>query len=193
MGLNDADLGELNEVLLQSGLPTFDGRMLAIGGGGFAVRGRTLMLGGEGYGLITSDNVAGGRDYRLGGGYGLFQIGYLGEVTSGFDLFPLAGIGAGGMTLDVGPEGRPGEFDEVLADPDRESRLTRGGILVSAGAGARYRFGGTRSGGPTLGVRAGYLFQPWSTNWQLGGNTVANGPDSSLEGFYLRVTIGGGR
>jgi hypothetical protein len=192
IGVQTVEIEELNERLLGLGYPEFDRTMLSIGGGGYAVRGRTLMIGGEGYGLYSGETTVGGRDVRLTGGYGLFQVGYLYDTGAGLELFPTAGFGAGGLALSLGPSGTGDDFDDVVTDPNREATLHQGSLLLSVGFGGHYRFG-AGSGGPTLGLHAGYTFQPYTSNWRLGGNSLADGPDVGIEGLFVRVTIGGGR
>jgi hypothetical protein len=48
------------------------------------------------------------------------------------------------------------------------------------------------AGGFLVGFQAGYLFAPGSTDWRLDDiNGVAGGPDLGVQGFYIRVSLGG--
>ncbi len=192
IGVQTVEIADLNERLLTLGYPEFDRTMLSIGGGGYGLRGRTLMVGGEGYWLSSGESTVGGRDVSLSGGYGLFQIGYLYDTGTGLEIFPTAGFGGGGFSLALGPTGTGDDFDSVVNSPNREATLRQGSLLVSVGLGGHYRFG-AGSGGPTLGLHAGYTFQPYTSNWRLGGNSLADGPDVGIEGLFVRMTIGGGR
>lgn len=85
-------------------------------------------LSGAGYPTFASEMVSLG-----GGGYGLFNLGYLFRPASGLRVYPLLG----------------------------------------------------------LGVRAGYMISALSSDWQLGNSSLAGGPDASMQGPFLRLTIGG--
>ena len=127
----------------------------------------------------------------MGGGYGLFTMGYRFWLARQVVVFPQAGIGGGGLALDIGSTGTE-NFDDVLDDPNREASLQRGSLLVSLGAGVEYRFATAETpGGFQVGLRAGYLLSPYSSDWTLSDDQLSGGPDASFEGLYVRLTIGG--
>ncbi len=192
IGAHRISISELNDRLVGAGLPEFGSVMFSIGGGGYALRGEHLLIGGEGYGILAGEVTGDGRPINLAGGYGLFNLGYLQPLGPGVDVYPLLGFGGGGLTLDFGAQGTSDGFDEVIADPGREASLTRGGILMSIGGGARLRLSDA-DGGLILGMRAGYTFEPFSVNWRMGGTTLGGGPDTPLSGLYLRFSVGAGR
>ncbi len=189
IGVQHADIEDLNHQLDGMGYPTFDRTMLAIGGGGYTVRDGGLMLGGEGYGLLTGENSVQSRSVSLGGGHGFFTIGYLRKLSPTLEVYPMIGLGGGGMRMAIGPQAAPDSFDDVLEDPDRQVAMHRGGLLLSLGGGVTHRFG-DEPGGLTLGVRAGYVLEPYSVAWRMDGNVVSDGPDAAMAGPFLRVTLG---
>lgn len=152
---------------------------------------RWLLLGGEGAGLMTGEGVVNGRSVSVTGGYGFFNLGWMFPVAERVRVYPLASLGGGGLTVGIGPSGTSDSFGDILEDPDREARISRGGLLVGGGLGAEVRLGGGDRA-LLLGLRAGYLVEPMSSAWRMGGNALSGGPDSSLEGLYLRFYIGGG-
>ena len=189
------DGGELNDRFAASGYPDADDRLLALGGGGLVSRGR-LLIGGEGHGVIGPRRGAMDDDLsvRVGGGYGMFLLGYAVHREGGLDLFPLVGIGGGGLAVSIDERSAP-TFDEILDNPRRGAQLASGQLLLNAGLGLDYTFRGEsrRRGGPMVGIRGGYMFAPMTAEWVTGDGTLTGGPDAGFKGPYLRVVIGGGR
>lgn len=195
-GYMDLGLEELNASLDDSGYPSLDSGFITLGGAGYGSRGRFL-IGGEGHGILENSETTpdGAYEISAGGGYGLFRVGYLAYSEQNFDVFPLFGIGGGGLNLDIKNRSAP-LFDDVLDDPARSSSLSTGGFLLDLSVGATYRLeladeDGER-GGMLFGVQVGYTFQPGETSWDLDGlNDVAGGPDFQIEGFHIRFSVGG--
>lgn len=186
------DLTPLNDRLDNAGYPTFASEMISIGGGGYGVVNR-ILLGGEGHGLITADQGFNGRNVTVGGGYGLFTLGYLFRPHSSVRVFPQLGFGGGGLQLEIGSQGSADQFDDILDDPTRSATIGKTSMLVSIGAGLEYEFSGPdEESGLRLGLRAGYLLSPLNSDWQLDEMTLSGGPDATMQGPFLRLTIGGG-
>jgi len=191
VGTQVADLGPLNNRLSNAGYPTFSSEMVSLGGGGYGVVGNRLMLGGEGHGLLTAEGTRQGRNVSVGGGYGLFNIGYLFSPASRLRVYPLLGLGGGGLQLDIESEGTADNFDEVLETPNRSATVGRASLLVSLGGGLEYQFGTPGEGrSARLGLRAGYVLSALRSDWQLDDQALADGPDASLRGPFVRLTIG---
>lgn len=196
-GYIDLDLGDLNTSLAAAGLPELDGAVLTLGGAGYGVRGRFL-IGGEGHALLGGDETTpdGSLDVSLGGGYGLFRVGYLALEHDHLDIYPTVGIGGGSLSVRIRERSVP-TFDDVLADPRRSATLSTGMFLLDFGLGLNYRFvvrddAEDEFGGILVGVQGGYTLAPGDTSWNLDElNSVAGGPDTQIEGFYLRISIGG--
>ncbi len=193
IGTNVLGIGALNDRLESVGYPTFGSAFLSLGGGGYGIVGGRVLLGGEGHGLIRPSQSVGGRDVSVGGGYGLATLGYLAVSQSNGRVYPQVGLGAGGFTVDLGSAGTATEFDEVLDDPNRRAELSRGSLLVSLALNATYEFSTSKeAGGFRVGLQAGYLFAPYSSDWQLDEDTLADGPDAGFDGPFIRLLIGGG-
>lgn len=214
VGMHATDLGALNSRLVGAGYPTFDEEFLTLGGFGFGSVGR-LLIGGEGHALMPLENTTADGVYRtrLSGGYGMFNLGVMAVSTHALDIYPMFGIGGGGMSLEIIERSSP-TFDDVLDDPGTSSTLDGAGFLVSASLGVDYRFGadrrsrrwdrrrdhdrdrdydeGGRDGGLFVGVRAGYTWAPGDAQWELDAlNEVAQGPEIGPTGLFVRVSIGG--
>lgn len=207
-GYQTPDVEELNTALAGAGLPEFGNDFLTLGGGGFFTAG-PFLIGGEGHGLLGGDETTPDGEFRtrLNGGYGMFNLGYALVSDGPLDLYPILGIGGGGMQLEIIERSSP-TFDGVLADPGTSTRLSSGAFLLSASVAADWRFGADRPrrrsddddedddddgfGGWLLGVRAGWVWAPADVSWELDElNDVAGGPEVAPTGFHIRVSIGG--
>lgn len=197
IGYMKLNLTDFNAALAANGYPRMDDHFLTLGGTGFGEPGR-WMIGGEGQAFIapTRTTTTGSYQVSLGGGYGMFRVGYDFAQTENVDLFPSIGIGGGGVAFNIRGRSAP-TFADVLATPGRSSNMTQGGFMLGAGLTANYRVrlpmkDTTRTGGLLFGVSGGYIINPFNSDWRLDGvNTVAGGPSISLQGWYARFSIGG--
>jgi hypothetical protein len=189
VGVNVTNLGPLNDRFSAAGYPTFSTEMLSVGIGGYRAVG-PILLGAELQGLFTPPQGAMGREGFVGGGTGLLTLGYLIEPSASFRLYPQVGVGGGGLLLQIGSAGAD-QFDDVLADPGRSAMLTKGSVLVRLGAGVEYRFGAPNQRGLRLGLQGGYLVSALDSGWRLDPDALSGGPGATLQGPFLRVTIGG--
>jgi hypothetical protein len=195
VGYLGLDLDDLNDRLEGAGLPGLDGTVLTLGGAGYGTRGR-MMFGLEGHGLLGGDGTTadGTTQVSLGGGYGLFRVGYRAYSRGRLDIYPVFGIGGGQMSVKIRERSAP-VFDDVLAGPQRSSSLTTGMFLLDFAVGLDYRFVVESDeedfGGVALGLHVGYTLAPGDTSWKLDDiNNVAGGPSAQIEGFYVRASIG---
>ena len=75
--------------------------------------------------------------------------------------------------------------------------MTNGAFLLGVGIDGDFRVTlGTspagEHGGMLIGFSTGYIFCPQTSDWELDGmNSVAGGPSVKVEGFYVRLSIGG--
>jgi opacity protein-like surface antigen len=197
-GANRLDLNGLNSTLQINNYPSFPDNLFSLGGGGHAVINQ-FIIGGEGHGLLTSkkDFTLADRNYKsaLEAGYGFFNVGYQIIANSSFSFYPLIGIGGGGITLKISDKTAT-SFDEILADPGRNVKLTTGGFLLHAALGTENLFvtreNENKRSGFVLGLRAGYIFAPIAGDWHFDGSEIAGGPEIGFTGPYVRLMIGGG-
>ena len=131
----------------------------------------------------------------LTGGYGLFHIGYIIYSKKCFNIYPLLGIGGGGVTLKIAEDSSP-SFDQVLNDPKRNVELIYGGMILNLSVGVDYFIKMEETdegfGGFLLGLQAGYLLAPFTHDWKMDEHDISGGPDVGLNGFFVRITLGGG-
>jgi hypothetical protein len=192
LGANSTDIAGLNAALMASGYSAHPRRFFSLGGGGHVVIGR-LVLGGEGQTLVGRNAGNPTHQTTLRGGFGFFNLGYVIFSGEEFRVYPVAGIGAGGIDLEIAERGTA-SFGEILENPGRSSKLSSSGFLLNVAVGAEkiVRLGGGRRGGLILGIRAGYVVAPVKGGWELDKSEIAGGPGISLQGPYIRVLIGAG-
>jgi hypothetical protein len=188
------DIGRLSTALERSGYSGFSGDFFTLGGGGHVVIGR-LVLGGEGHGFSGKSSGNARFKTALSGGCGFFNLGYVLYSGKGLRIYPLCGLGAGSITLNI-TDRRTASFEDVLDDPGRSARLSTSGFLLNLGLQAEKFIGfGSRSrgeGGLVIGVRAGYTFAPVKGGWELEKMEIEGGPGTAFAGPYIRLIIGAG-
>lgn len=195
-GYQTMDLSALNDAMMQKGYPELQNGSVSIGGGGYYLL-RNWMIGGEGCGLPGSTSENASYKVSLGGGYGFFNVGYLVLKTPGFSLYPIVGIGGGGMTVALREKtANTPAFGQILDDPGRETYLNNGGFMLNFSLLAHYLVLGTKttdgSGGFILGLKAGFILNLDGDNWYLDNQTMSQTPASSISGPYFSLVIGGG-
>ena len=190
-GASGIATGELDDWLAARGYPTFGGTAVSVGFGGYRILPGGVMLGGEFNGLVIGEETHEGREVGLGGGYLTLGVGYAVDLSPRARVYPRLGLGVGGMGLWIDRQDTVA-FEEVLAGetsvPDRENVLSRDGVVVDLGAGAEFLPRGRR--GPLIGVRAGYLAASFGSEWDAYEHTVVGGPEASITGPYVRMTVG---
>ena len=187
------DLGGLNGAMARSGYSAFSRSFSTLGGGGHAVIDR-LVLGGECHSLLAKSGGSSSTGASLSGGFGFFDIGWVVYAGRGLRVFPLVGLGAGSLRLDI--TGRSAaSFGEVVADPKRSARLQTSGFLLNLALAVEKWFakpGQRGSQGFFVGVRAGYELAPAPSGWELDRMEIEGGPKLNLGGPYLRLVVGAG-
>lgn len=190
VGSSGIATGELDDWLAARGYPAFGSTAVVIGLGGYRILPGGVMLGAEFNGLIIGEEAHEGGELGLGGGYATLGVGYMVEVSPRARVYPRLGVGVGGMGLWVDRQDSV-DFEEVLEEPtpERETVLNRAGMVVDLGAGAEFLPRG--AGGLLIGLRAGYLAAPFDPDWVTSyGRPVRGGPEASIAGPYLRLTVG---
>lgn len=195
---NILDLDEFNTGLRQNGYPDFSGDLFSVGLGGHSTVNR-FILGMEGHALMTGKKnfTRANRNYQrsLEAAYGFLNIGYQVIRHAGFSLYPLFGLGGGGVMLKI-TDRTTTAFDDVLANPGRSAQLRTSGFLFHAALGFDYlvatRRSENRTSGLVLGLRAGFAFAPHNGTWHLEESKISGGPEIGVTGPYIRLLLGGG-
>jgi hypothetical protein len=197
VGAGVFDLSELNDHLRANGYETFGSVITLLGGQGRVVLDSGFVIGGHGAALIAPSGDS-STDFQtsLGGGFGMFDLGFALVHTHSILFTITGGIGGYGLSLEIDDE-RSARFDEVLQNPGRSTTLSAGGLLVGASIGldARVSIGKPdkgRRGFFTLGARLGGLFGPPIGSWSLPNADVRGGPSTQLVGAHASLALGFG-
>lgn len=201
-GAGQMDTGDLNTVLERAGysvvtrspLNDMDNSYISFGLGTHGVV-NGVLIGWELNGLTSREttNTAGTYRVSLGGGYGFVNVGYLAYSMEGLDIYPMIGIGGGGVHLKMTSR-RTLSFSQVVADPDQGVELNTGGFLLNPSLGLDYMLSLSgdekRESGVVFGLRVGYVLSPLTGAWKVDETDVAGGPQASPAGPYVRLTVG---
>ncbi len=194
-GGNAFDLEPLNSRLAEKGYSAFSDELYSLGGGGHIVIG-DFIIGGQGHGLFARETSSGDFKLSLNAGYGTFDIGYILFSPGHFKVYPMIGVGYGGMQLKI-VERRPSSpFDDVLEDPRRNVELRTGSLILDFSLGTAYTIDFSddedSEGGFILGVQAGYTLYPFKGTWKMDELDVTDGPELGITGPYVHVMLGFG-
>lgn len=171
--------------------PSFFAGML--GGGGRARLGRFVMLGGRGFAIVAprEDGVH-GSSRLLGGGGGL-DAAFVGYDDGGWLVYPYLGLLGLGLELDVDSHSPdPRRIGDARVEPQSRVQVETGFAMVDFGAGVQRTVFGDGSGGVLVGLELGFMYSIRVSPWQIDGTEVQGLLGPSLNGGYLRVTLGGG-
>lgn len=195
IGGSALDIDALNSSLGQKGYSEFSDSFISFGGGGFVEVSDKFLLGIEGQFLIggKESSVIGGDNYssRIIGGYGFINTGYLVYSSDSLDLFPILGIGFGGMGYNIVQT----SFDNIHDNPRGNPFLATYSFLLNFAIGTDYKI--KLSGNDaeekyfTLGLRGGYAFAPFNSSWYQDEFRLSGAPDGGISGPYFCLTIGG--
>ena len=160
----------------------FSGQFNGFGGAGYALI-NNLIVGGEGMGYpgaVVSDGTISLKPVVA---YGLFNLGYVIFRRDRLLLYPVAGIGAGALTIDiVERQGSPA----LEARRQVSARLTA--FSLAAGADRYFMFG-SGGGGVAISFRAGFFFGAQSGSWK--GDDL-RGRRTNVPGAFVSLGLGGG-
>lgn len=187
-------LKEANTLLTSKGYPEMKGFMVSIGGGGHSELGR-FIIGGEGGSIVSGGEGTNEKFHTsFSAGYGFLNVGYMVYSTKNVSIYPMLGIGGGGVSIEVRERGKyPATFEEGLNQENlqRNTVFSRGSLIIKASVGGDYTIGfGGGAGGFVTGLRVGYVFPVISSKWGVGDKDVTGGPGVSLSGLHFEVVLG---
>jgi hypothetical protein len=188
-------LEEVNRSLRQAGYSPLDQRALLVGGGfGATFAHVRLAFDGE---LEPWERVA--PSSAEPARFGEARAGVMGgpELRAGnLYVAPLVGFSIGTATLSFAA-GKAPFFAKPLGPTG--SSLSRDLILVDFALAADYVLGRwvwserverRNTHGPVVGLRFGYRWQAWTTDWYRGVRRFDGGPKLDLGGVFARVVLG---
>jgi hypothetical protein len=193
IGITQFDLVDLNSTLSDAGYGEFGHNFLSTGGGGYGIL-KNWVIGGEGFYFTRQTVTDSNRTASINGSTGMFRLGYVILSKKGFYLYPMAGVGGGVFEMQLKQSDSIPSFPAVATQPGRSAHLEANGLILDAGLGISFtpKGGVTGSGGPTFGIRAGYVFSPSDFTWKMDKDNLTGGPSVGMNGLYVRLTIGGG-
>ena len=109
-------------------------------------------------------------------------------------VFPYFGFGVGFASMYF--RSKTKKLEQLLASSEPDAMLWQAAFLLNAGGGADFLlFKKGSEKGMAIGIRAGYLFDPFSGNedrdWWSGGTRIDDAPLFKQNGPYLRLILGG--
>ncbi len=192
-GMFMPNLDQVNADLAINGYAEVGKVAVFTGGGGHSWIG-DLLVGGFGGGFGIPDGKNNTKITEMGGGFGMGVIGYNVLPLTTMNLYPMLGIGGGGLGLTIRDKTSE-KYSELMTDSRQRASVGTGGWLGMAGIGYDWLFVGeindTQQEGFMIGLRTGYLYSFKTKNgdaWHLG----EDGPSSGLDGFFVMLTVGGG-
>ncbi|MBP2833801.1 hypothetical protein J8281_16515 [Aquimarina sp. U1-2] len=175
------------QYFVREGGPDIENNVRQIGGEGYWVLNKWV-LGGSGYYNFGDKAGDGNQEYKIQGGGGFLNVGYIVYHTEKLYAFPLLGIGVDALGIHR-------EIDtDVAFEPDRF--LSASYFIVRPVLDIGYGLDWfPKKQGFKVGIRAGFNYTlDRGNDWNHYGGEITNPdlPDNDLDGWYFRITIGGG-
>jgi len=176
-----------HQFFIPDGGPTIGDNIIQFGGEGYGLLNQWV-IGGSGYMSQGDQTEENNLQYQIHGGGGFFNVGYVVHHTQEILAFPLFGIGVDALGINRRVE------EDIAFEPDRflEANYFIVRTSLELGIGVDW-FPGKK--GLKLGIRTGYnVTLSRGNEWRHYGGEITNPdlPENDLDGFYVRITIGGG-
>ncbi len=169
-----------------------DNGLVTLGGDGYVIF-RNWLVGGSGfYSSGDRQNLsvnAQSYEYKIKGGSGYLNLGYVMFHGSSWFFFPQAGIGIESLSLVKTLD----ESTDFSVQDNFSARYNYNSPMLQIGFGFDFFPLGTSM--TKFGIRAGYQLSLQQDNeWQHagGGITGQDLPENNLNGFFVNLVIGGG-
>ncbi|NPU99782.1 MAG: hypothetical protein HPY53_00200 [Brevinematales bacterium] len=130
--------------------------------------------------------TAGGWCSWVNVGYALINLPFL-------QIYPIAGIGGGTLSVKVTEDFSVNGFDNILSQTNKIIELEKATYTAFIGGGVDFviDMGPESQVDLLLGARAGYVFDlSGSSGWSSLGVSLPSGPSSGFSGPLIRVFIG---
>ncbi|MGZ3899719.1 MAG: hypothetical protein ACXVNM_07810 [Bacteroidia bacterium] len=182
VGVTYLNFKSVNAFMQTQQMPAFGSNCLSIGGGGFGVY-NNFILGGEGSAIAPSRVSSGENRAALAVGYGMIQGGYILPLESRLVVYPILGMGWGGSDLKISnSDGGKQTYNSVKVFLNTEINLDMFMKGTKYGSKAGFKYG----------LALGYMYNPFTESWTDENGKGANISNSYLNGFYIKLKIGGG-
>lgn len=200
LGIQQLDLGEMNDRLEQAGYERFGGRFYRIGYSDYRVR-DALLIGGEiDFMFPTELRVARGQtdNAHSWASTGMLNLGYALRASQEMMIYPLVGVGAGMLGLHVSSRA-DANFDDMIADPGRTTNMSEWSWLYNAGIAVDrlvvLRRTARADDALILGARLLYTGTISTSGWRYARTPYAQprvegGPETGIRGIAVALSIG---
>ena len=196
---------QLNSHLHQAGHPALSTTFLTMGGGGL-IGGPNLMIGGEGFSYFSREKNSSSQRISVDAGYGFFNMAYQIYLKKKTRLFPIIGIGRGGIKISLADNTKPSSFDSLIENPDRGVTISKNGMIFQLALQTNFlllevntlEFGSDNNSNLReyfiyrfmFGIRAGYIFAPFENKWNVDDFKIPDGPEKHIAGPYIQLQFG---
>lgn len=179
---------------LPAGAPSLGNHHLTVGGGGYAMI-NDFIIGGSGFSITGETVSTSNLEANASGGAGFFNVGYRVAGGKALNVYPLLGIGGGGLGMEINQTANLTTSD-IRSNPGRAITIEQSGWLFDLSMNLEWYpiAGGNENdyGGLMAGLKVGYLYQPFADDWEYEGGDISNTPNFNLSGFYVQLTLGAG-
>lgn len=195
-GISWVDIDNFNDFIATQGISSFKAMTPTLSIGGHKEKRRLIMESGLTL-RYWRDNVNSNLRTSLFAGDMVWNNG-INVLPAALPLtaFPYFGLGVGLAAVHLRNDEKT--FSQLLASSEPDATLWQASFLLNVGGGADVfliKKGSTR--GMALGIRAGYLFDPFSRKrdrkWRSGRTDIVDVPILRQNSPYLRLVIGGVR
>lgn len=195
-GRNTIGMDDFNSALAGNGYSELLDSYFLVGGGGHAIINSKWILGGEGYSLLGEEATSGDYTSSMIMACGFFDVGYIVYTINQIRVYPLIGIGGGGINFNIAEDVSALSFNDVLENPNRIVTLSASSFLLNFSIGLDYLLNFSQEpdekAGMLLGVRLGYMVSPSNNRWSMGDVEISGAPNLDMTRPYFRVVFGGG-
>jgi len=191
-GSGALDLSDLNMRLSSYGYPTLPQWYFTLGGIYQLSDGR--VIGEVEYIRYINNSVTYNNYIATAGGWcSWVNIGYALINLPFLQIYPIAGIGGGTLSVKVTEDFSSSGFNNILSQTNKIVELEKATYTAFVGGGVDFviDMGSDSPVDLLLGVRAGYVFDlSGSSGWASQGVALPGGPSSGFSGALIRVFIG---
>ena len=200
LGVQQLDLGGMNDRLEQAGYGRFGGRYYRIGYADYRVI-DAFLIGGEIDFMFPTElrvargEVANAHSYAT---TGMLNVGYAVRASQTAMVYPLIGIGGGMLGLHVSRR-CDASFDEMIANPGRTTSMSEWSWLYNIGAGVDQlvilRRTPRAADALIVGARQLYTGTLSTGGWRYARTPFAQprlegGPETGINGIAVALSIG---
>jgi len=192
-GLTDLQQSGLNSQLITTGYTGLQSNQLSFGGEGFGII-NNFLVGGRGGGMGKQQFSSGTSTGTITNSYGSFLVGYTFSLGERILFYPLAGFGGIDSEITLENPATTNSMTTAFGNPNQITVIEAEVPVLDFSVNFVLPVFGdvAGGGGPMLGLSAGYLFSPAAGNYRMNGRDLTNTPTGQINGFYVRLLLGGG-